>query len=91
MNQVPPAHRDQAGQYWRKTRQLTMVLLGVWLLSSFAIVFFARELSALHFFDWPLGFYLAAQGAILIYLAIVGIYAWRMDKLDREARNDHHA
>jgi hypothetical protein len=35
-------------------------------------------------FGWPLSFYLAAQGASLIYLAIIGVYAWRMRVLDRE-------
>jgi len=34
-------------------------------------------------FGWPLSFYLAAQGASLVYLAIIGAYAWQMRRLDR--------
>ena len=72
--------------HWHKTRRLTAVLLLAWLLTGFGAVFFARELSGLTIFGWPLSFYLAAQGASLVYLALIGLYAWRMRLLDRQAR-----
>jgi putative solute:sodium symporter small subunit len=72
------------GAHWRRTRRLTAALLGVWLATSFGAVFFARELAALSVFGWPLSFYLAAQGASLIYLAILLVYAWIMHRADRE-------
>lgn len=72
--------------HWDKTRRLTAVLLLVWLLTGFGAVFFARELAGLTIFGWPLSFYLAAQGASLVYLALIGIYAWRMRRLDRQSR-----
>ena len=73
-------------QHWRSTRRLSAVLLLLWLATSFGTVFFARELAGLTLFGWPLSFYLAAQGASLVYLAILGIYAWRMRRLDRALR-----
>lgn len=69
--------------HWRRTRRLTSVLLLVWLATGFGTVFFARPLARLHLFGWPVSFYLAAQGAALVYLAIIGGYAWRMRQLDR--------
>jgi len=72
--------------YWHQTRRLTAILLLVWLLTGFGAVFFARELTGLTIFGWPLSFYLAAQGASLVYLALIGIYAWRMRRLDRQSR-----
>ena len=45
-------------------------------------MFFARELAGLSVFGWPLSFYLAAQGAALIYLAIIALYAWRLRRYD---------
>lgn len=68
--------------HWRATRRLSAILLLVWLLTGFLTVFYARELLHLNLFGWPLPFYMAAQGASLIYLAIIGIYAWRMRRLD---------
>jgi putative solute:sodium symporter small subunit len=72
-------------QHWQHARRLTAVLLLVWLLTGFCAAFFARELAGLSVFGWPLSFYLAAQGASLVYLAILGIYVWRMGRLDRAA------
>jgi putative solute:sodium symporter small subunit len=75
-------------QHWRKTRRMTFALLLLWMSTSFAAVFFARELSGLMLFGWPLSFYLAAQGASLVYLAIIAGYAWRMRSLDRAFARD---
>jgi putative solute:sodium symporter small subunit len=46
-------------------------------------VYFARELANITVFGWPLSFYMAAQGASLVCLAIIGVYAWRMRRFDR--------
>jgi putative solute:sodium symporter small subunit len=69
--------------HWRRTRRLTMALLAVWLLTSVGTVFFARQLAALQLGGWPLSFYMAAQGAQLIFLAILGGYALAMQAIDR--------
>ena len=70
--------------HWQATQRLTIVLLLVWLLTGFLTVFYARELLHLQLFGWPLPFYMAAQGASLVYLAIIGCYAWRMRRLDQQ-------
>jgi putative solute:sodium symporter small subunit len=69
--------------YWRCTKQITALLLSIWLAVTFSVVFFARELSALSFFGWSFSYYMAAQGTIFIYVIIVGAYAWRMSRLDK--------
>ena len=68
--------------HWARARRLIALLLALWLATSFGTVFFARDLAHLSVFGWPLSFYLAAQGASLTYLAIIGAYAWRMRILD---------
>ncbi|WP_082548229.1 DUF4212 domain-containing protein [Massilia sp. Root335] len=70
--------------HWARARRLIALLLALWLATSFGTVFFARDLAHMSVFGWPLSFYLAAQGASLIYLAIIGAYAWRMRILDRD-------
>jgi len=82
----PPRERILAARamHWQRTRRLVLVLLALWLATGFGTVFFARDLAHLSVFGWQLSFYLAAQGASLIYLAIIGAYAWRMRILDRE-------
>jgi putative solute:sodium symporter small subunit len=69
--------------YWRRTRRLTAWLLLAWGVVAFAPVFFARELSV-EVFGWPLAFWLASQGALLAFCAIVILYARAMARLDAE-------
>jgi len=69
--------------HWQATRRLTAALLVVWLCTGFCTVFFARELSRFTLFGWPMSFYMAAQGASLVSLAVIVFYAWRMRRLDR--------
>lgn len=69
--------------HWRKNLRLTTVLLALWFLLTFVTPWFARELNAFEFIG-PLGFYLAAQGALIIYVLIVWYYARRMNRLDAE-------
>ena len=76
--------RELRAAHWRRTRAMTAVLLALWLATTFCSVFFARELARLELFGWPLSFYMAAQGAALIYLALIAFYAWRMRRLDRQ-------
>lgn len=70
--------------HWARTRRITALLLTLWLATGFCTVFFARDLAHMSVFGWPLSFYLAAQGASLIYLTIIGVYAWHMQRLDRD-------
>ncbi|CAN5421771.1 DUF4212 domain-containing protein [soil metagenome] len=85
------ASQDKLAGYWRSARKLTLALLLIWLLLTLVIVFFARELSGLNFFGWPFSFYMAAQGATLIYVAIVAYYAWAMRRLDQLLNSSEEA
>jgi putative solute:sodium symporter small subunit len=85
---IPKASAQRQSEYWRATRRLTLQLLLVWLFVTFTIIFFARELSSLTLFGWPFSFYLAAQGATLIYVIIVWFYAWRMQRLDQILKSE---
>lgn len=68
--------------HWRDNRRLTAGLLLLWFVITFCGTYFARELD-FRFAGWPFGFWLAAQGAPLVFLAIVAVYAWRMRAIDR--------
>ncbi len=69
--------------YWRATLRLTAVLLLVWAAVSFLPSWFADELNAIVFLGWPLGFYMAAQGALIVFLLIVWGYDRCMTRLER--------
>ena len=70
-------------EYWRKNLQITGILLALWFFVSFVLVFFARDLQ-FSFFGWSFSFWVAAQGALVVYCLIIWFYARYMNNLDRE-------
>lgn len=74
---------DRQREYWRKNLRITGILLAIWFFVTFVVGYFARELN-FDFFGWPFSFWVAAQGALLIYVAIIGYYAYYMNRLDQE-------
>jgi putative solute:sodium symporter small subunit len=71
-------------EYWNKNLSLTAVLLGIWFVVTFVMAYFARDLNSFNFFGWPLGFYMAAQGSLIIYVLIIWFYAKKMNAMDDE-------
>lgn len=67
--------------YWRSTQRISAVLLGLWLLVTLAVCLVGPSL-VFNFFGWPFGVWAAAQGALLVFCAIVWAYALAMDRLD---------
>lgn len=77
--QLTESHR----YYWRKNLHITALLLMVWFFVTFVVSFFARDLN-FTFFGWPFSFWMASQGALIIYVVIIWFYAHYMNKLDKE-------
>jgi len=70
--------------YWQRTRRLTLALLLLWLVVTFVVSWFAPQLNEIVIFGFPLGFYMDAQGVLVIYLAIIWFYNRRMRQLEAE-------
>lgn len=73
-----------ADAYWRKTRRLTFALLIFWVFITFGLTWFARTINEIVILGFPLGFYMAAQGALVIYLLIIWWYNRQMIRIDAE-------
>lgn len=71
-------------EYWRKNLRLTAVLLSIWFVVTYGVAFFAPQLNAISFLGFPLAFYMGAQGALIVYVAIIFFYAHYMNRLDAE-------
>ena len=59
---------------------LKAALLVAWAVASFAFCYFARDLQFM-VGPWPFDFWMAAQGTVLVFIAIVVVYATAMRKL----------
>ena len=77
--QLTERHR----KYWHKNLTITAVLMVIWFFVTYVVAYGARDLS-FSFFGWPFSFWVAAQGALVVYCAIIWFYAQYMEKLDNE-------
>jgi putative solute:sodium symporter small subunit len=71
-------------EYWHKNLVITAVLMVIWFIATFVVAWYARELNNYTFLSFPLGFYMAAQGSLIIYVVIIWYYARYMNTLDVE-------
>lgn len=77
--QLTQKHHD----YWSRNLRVTSILLTIWFFVTFVVGYFARELNEITFIG-PLGFYMGAQGALIVYVLIIWYYARYMNNLDKE-------
>lgn len=80
MQSTPPSSPRR--RYWLAVRRLTGGLLLAWMLLSFGAPWFASGIDRWTPGGFPISYWMAAQGALLLFIAIVVIYAWQMDRID---------
>lgn len=71
-------------EYWQRNLNMTAVLLAIWFVVTFVTSYFARELNSFSILGFPFGFYMGAQGSLIIYVVIIWYYAHYMNNLDKE-------
>jgi putative solute:sodium symporter small subunit len=75
----------QRQEYWRYNIKLTTVLLAIWFVVTYLISgLWAGWLNQFSFLGFPLGYYMAAQGALAIFVIEIAVYANLMNKKDIE-------
>ena len=79
-----PVTEERRKEYWRRTLRITAILLSIWFVVTYVVIFFAVPLNQFTFLGFPLAFYMGAQGALIVYVALIVFYAWYMNRLDRE-------
>ena len=70
--------------YWRRTRSLMIFHLVIWFIFSFVVHWFASALNQVSVFDFPLGFYMAAQGSLIVFVVQLFAFVWQQGRIDRE-------
>lgn len=71
--------------YWRANIALIVNLLIVWAVVSLVCgILLVPVLNGVRFGSLPLGFWIAQQGSIIVFVVLIFIYAIQMDKLDRK-------
>ena len=74
---------NSAQSYWKSNIKLVLSLLSVWFIVSFGCgILFVDALDTIRFGGFKLGFWMAQQGSIFVFVALIFAYIHFMDKLD---------
>ncbi len=93
---VPEGPPERAGQpgsqltersrgYWRANVRLQLALLAVWAVFGYLLsIILADPLNDVTVAGFPVGYWFAQQGAIYVFVILIFVYAYVMDRLDHE-------
>jgi len=80
-DQISP---EAGAAHWAKTRTLMWICLAIWAIFSFVIHMFVSALNEISFLGFPLGFYMAAQGSLIVFVMLIFWYVARQNAIDEE-------
>ena len=67
---------QQKQEYWRYNVWLTTILLVIWFVVTYLVSgLWAGSLNSYSFLGFPLGYYMAAQGSLAIFVIEIAVYA----------------
>lgn len=80
---MPPKQKYK--NYWRKNLQYLAILLTIWFVVSYGFgILLVDELDQIRVAGFGLGFWFAQQGAIYVFVLLIFVYVWLMNRLDKK-------
>jgi putative solute:sodium symporter small subunit len=83
---APADTKANEEKHWAATTRLMFTHLGVWIFFGYIIHMFVNQLNAITIpvLQFPLGFYMAAQGSLIVFVVMLFMFAKQQDKIDRD-------
>ena len=76
--------KEKMNRYWKLNLRYLMVLLIIWFAVSYgAGILFADALNQIRIGGFKLGFWFAQQGSIYVFVILIFVYVWLMNRLDK--------
>lgn len=82
--EAPAVDPATAKAYWAKTSGLMWTVLIIWFVAGFGIHLIARAINPIHILGFPMGFYMAAQGSLIVFVVALFWFAKRQNEIDEE-------
>ena len=78
------ANDNSRQQYWRSNLRYLAVLLAIWFLVSYGFgILLVEQLDRIRIGGFKLGFWFAQQGSIYVFVILIFVYVFLMNRLDR--------
>ncbi|HHS94965.1 MAG TPA: DUF4212 domain-containing protein [Phaeodactylibacter sp.] len=77
--------KQNAKAYWKENLRYLSILLSIWFLVSYVFgILLVESLNTIKIGGFKLGFWFAQQGAIYVFVILIFVYVWWMNKLDKK-------
>lgn len=77
--------KSRARAYWRNNLKYLSILLSIWFAVSYgAGILFKSYLDQFTLGGFKLGFWFAQQGSIYVFVVLIFVYVWLMNRLDKK-------
>jgi putative solute:sodium symporter small subunit len=72
--------------HWKRTTRLMLTHLAIWFFFGYIVHMFVKPLNTIVIpvLGFPLGFYMAAQGSLIVFVVMLFLFARQQDQIDRE-------
>ena len=76
--------KQKLKDYWSYNVKLTAIIMVIWFVVTYVAIFFSPELNNIVIFGFPMGYYMGAQGSLIIFVILIFWYAFKMNAADKE-------
>ena len=77
--------KQKRKEYWRANLRYVAILLSIWFLVSYVFgILLAEPLNKIKMGGFELGFWFAQQGSIYVFVVLIFVYVWLMNRLDKK-------
>ena len=83
-------NKDRQKKYLKQNLKYLAILLSIWFLVSYVFgILLLEQLNSIRIAGFKLGFWFAQQGSIYVFVIIIFVYIWLMNKLDKKYNIDN--
>jgi len=76
---------NSANEYWKRNLRLLVILLSIWFIVSYGFgILLVDQLDLIRIGGFKLGFWFAQQGSQYVFVILIFVYVYKMNKLDKE-------
>ena len=77
--------KESMKAYWKENLGYLAILLSIWFLVSYVFgILLVDQLNEFKLGGFKLGFWFAQQGSMYVFVVLIFVYVWLMNKLDKK-------
>jgi putative solute:sodium symporter small subunit len=76
--------KEKLKAYWAFNIRLTTIVMVIWFVVTYVAIFFTPQLNNIVILGFPFGYYMGAQGSLIIFVILIFWYAFKMNAADKE-------